>query len=92
MQLASRVPSFNEKNFDGMLVWFAEMSKRDLLFHPDDAPASIVDIQTSARFFSDEECRILNRIIEEMFDEFGDSVYEAAYPVLMNRMGLPLDA
>jgi len=92
MQSSNRIPGFDEKSFDGMLFWFAEMSKRDLLFHPDDSPDSIVDTKTNAHFFTRDECRILEDIIDQMFDEYGDDVYEAAYPVFMKRMNLPLDA
>ena len=88
----SRVPSYTEKNFDGMLTWFAEMSVRDLLLHPDDAPEQILSISDGEKVFSPHECQAINNIIDEMFDEFGDDVYEAAYPAFMKRMGIQLDA
>lgn len=90
--ITSRIPSYTEKSFDGMPIWFAEMSKRDLLFHPDDAPESIVSLSDGEQFFSAYECRLINNIFDDMFSEFGDDVYEAAYPVYMKRMGIQLDA
>jgi len=89
--LTSRIPGYAEKNFDGMLIWFAEMSKRDLLFHPDDAPENIVSLSDGKQFFSTHECRLINNILDDMFSEFGNDVYEAAYPVYMKRMGIQMD-
>ena len=75
-----------------MLIWFAEMSKRDLLFHPDDAPENIFLLSDGEPFFSTHECRLINNILDDMFSKFGDDVYEAAYPVYMKRMRVQLDA
>ncbi len=88
----SRIPDFSDKTFDGMLIWFAEMSIRDLLFHPDDAPETIVSIATGERFFTASECEKLEMDITDMFSKFGENVYEAAYPVFMSRMGVRLDS
>ena len=75
-----------------MLTWFSEMSVRDLIFHPDDAPETIVSITTDENIFTVEECQKLNKIISEMFSQFDDDVYEAAYPSFMKRMDIQLDA
>ena len=88
----SRIPDFCEKTQDGMLSWFAEMSIRDLLFHPDDSPSEIFVIATNERTFSGKECRKLESILGEMFNRFGDGVYDAAYPIFMKRMGIRLDS
>jgi hypothetical protein len=88
----SRIPDFGDKSFDGMLTWFAQMSVRDLLFHPDDNPEEIVHMTTGTKFFTASECRRLERMLTEMFQLFGDDVYEAAYPVFMKRMDIQLDA
>mgnify|MGYP001565083895 FL=1 len=42
----SRIPDYSDKSIDGMLTWFSEMSVRDLLFHPDDAPETIISTAT----------------------------------------------
>jgi hypothetical protein len=63
-----------------------------LIFHPDDAPESIVLIATNERSFTDDECQKLNSIIFKMFNKFNDDVYEAAYPFFMKSMGVQLDA
>ena len=88
----SRIRAYSDKSLDGMLIWFASMSERGLLFHPDDPPETIVKIDTGEALFSPSEARILTDIIGEMFDQFGDEVYEAAYPIFMKRMGIRLDA
>jgi len=88
----SRIPTLHANTFDGMLEWFSEMSVHDLLFHPDDAPSEIITIATGKKMFSDAECNELDGIISTMFEEFGDTVYEAAYPIFMKRMSLQLDA
>jgi len=88
----NRIPAFTERTFDGMLLWFGEMNARDLLFHPDDQPEDIIVIATGEPTFTHEECVVLDQTLAEMFTLFGDKVYEAAYPYVMTRMGLPLDA
>ena len=35
---ASRIPDFADLTPDGMQFWFAEMSVRGLIFHPEEAP------------------------------------------------------
>ncbi len=88
----NRIPQLTENTFDGMLWWFAEMSKRDLLFHPDDAPDQIVNINTGAPTFSPDECTTLEAVISRMFNEFGDEVHAAAYPIFMKAAGEHLDS
>lgn len=38
MEEASRILDLTENTSDGMLWRFAELTQRELLFHPDDAP------------------------------------------------------
>jgi len=88
----SGIPEYSDHSFDGMLIWFAAMSERELLFHPDDAAETIYNIATGERTFSPKESGKVNAILESMFTRFGDKVYEAAYPIFMKRMGIQLDA
>lgn len=88
----SRIPAYDAKNPDGMLIWFAEMAKRDLLFHPDDEPADIVSTSDGTRLFSAAEAAELRNLLENMFANHGDSVHEAAHPVYMHALGLQLDS
>ena len=89
---ASRIPELTENTFDGMLWWFAEMAKRELLFHPDDSPDQIVVIKTGELLFSPEECNEVEGVLLRMFDQFGNEVHEAAYPIFMRAAGQRLDA
>lgn len=86
----SRIPDYDRTNPDGMLYWFSEMSVRDLLFHPDDAPDGIIKIATGEPAFNKEECGKLESILESMFTEHGDAVYESCYPVFMQKSGVNL--
>ena len=87
----SRIPVFSDPSFDGMLNWFATMSVRELLFHPDDLPETISSIATGEPTFSATECDEVSAVLNEMFELHGDDVYKAAYPVFMKRMGIRLD-
>jgi len=88
----SRIPEYSDHSFDGMLIWFATMSERGLLFHPDDPAETIQDIATGKPTFSPDESGKAQKILDTMFKLHGDEVYEAAYPIFMKRMGIRLDA
>jgi hypothetical protein len=75
-----------------MLHWFAELSRQELLFHPDDDPAEITSVVDGAVTFSVVEVKELRKVLDKMFAMNGDRVYDAAYPVFMKRMGLRLDS
>ncbi len=75
-----------------MLIWFASMSERELLFHPDDPPEDIFVISTGKQAFLPAESSKAGEILGEMFELHGDDVYEAAYPIFMKRMGIQLGA
>jgi hypothetical protein len=79
----NRIPDFTPKTRAGMSVWFDQMSRSDLLFHPDDSPQDIVTIADNKPMFTAAECARLQAITREMFELFGDDVYEAAYPFFM---------
>lgn len=83
----SRIPGFANKSREGMSIWFAEMSLRGLLFHPEDAPDDIFTIATNERVFTPAECAKLDGIMAEMFAMFGDGVCKTAYPIFMKCMG-----
>jgi hypothetical protein len=88
MNQRSRIPEWKEKGFDGMLIWFSEMSVRGLLFHPDDDPAEIVSIRDGhSRLFSDMEAAKLRGLIDEMFEINGDEVYKAGLPIFRAAIG-----
>jgi len=88
----SRIPDYSDKTFDGMLIWFATLSERDIVFHPDDKPEDVISSETGEKLFSQNEIEVLNGIMNEMFELHGDNVYEAAYPIFMKKMGIQMDA
>jgi len=91
MNNSTRIPDFSDLSFDGMLLWFATMSERGLLFHPDDPADEIFDIATGEPTFTKEESRKAKDILDTMFGKFGDHVYDAAYPIFMKCAGIRLD-
>lgn len=84
-----RIPSFANKTREGMGRWFSEMALRDLLFHPDESPYSIIRISTGEPMFTQDECAKLAAILDEMHDMFGDGVCDVAYPIFMRAAGFP---
>ena len=92
MATINRIPACADFTFDGMLCWFAELSRQDLLFHPDDDPAEIVSIVDGTEKFSDAEVKKLRKLLDRMFALNGDKVYEAAYPVFIKSMGIQYNA
>ncbi len=89
----SRIPTLNDVSFDGALWWFAEMQARDLLFHPEDDPASIVLIKDGTQAFSAVEVEDARHVLGILENGIGhEAVCAAAYPIFMNAVGIRLDA
>ena len=82
----SQIPDYTGLKFNDMSLWFSKMSEHDLLFHPDDPPEEIESIESGELMFSVSECEKLNAILDNMFQQFGDKVYDAAYPFFMEKM------
>ncbi len=92
MTVLQRVPEWNDQSHAGMNTWFSIMADRDLLFHPDDSPETIVSISDNSPVFTPEECKHIEHILDEMFDCYGNDVYEAALPVFLERLGIRYDS
>lgn len=93
MQTQSRIPKLTEVSFDGALMWFSAMQCENLLFHPEDDPADIIQIADGSPTFSTEEVVELRALMRELENEIGhEQVIEAAYPIFMNAFSLSLDA
>lgn len=90
--MESRIPAYDSAGPDGMLTWFAEMSARGLLFHPEEDPAEILCTDTWGRTFTDAEVDQVRGILASMFAEHGDDTISACYPVFMRATGQCLDA
>lgn len=93
MQSTLRIPKLTEASFDGALLWFSQLMCDGLLFHPEDDPDTIYRIADNEKMFSDSEVSELRFVIDELEGRIGhDRMVEAAAPVFMNAMGIPLDA
>lgn len=57
------------------------MQQKGLLFHPDDDPADIICIKSGGQLFTPREISQLRCLLENIFAQHGNDVYEAAYPV-----------
>ncbi|MBS0461624.1 MAG: hypothetical protein JSS41_04025 [Proteobacteria bacterium] len=88
----NRIPTYDTHAVDGMLSWFAEMSSRGLLFHPEDDPADIIDIATGECTFTHAEAGRVRGILGAMRAAHGDAMIEVCYPVFMRAAGQRLDA
>lgn len=84
----SRIPAYDRADSNGMSLWFSRMAVHDLLFHPEDSPESIVRANDGRRVFTDIECREISNILSSMFNEHGNGVIEACYPIFMRKAGL----
>jgi len=87
-----RIPVYENRSSEGVRTWFNAMSAQELLFHPDDEPSEIFRISTGERTFSNQECQMLKAILDEMFSQHGDAVYDIAFPIFADRMGISLSA
>ena len=90
--MENRIPAYDSANPDGMQTWFAEMSVRGLLFHPEEDPAEIIRIGTWERSFTDSEADQIRGILGGMFAEHGDETISTCYPIFMLATGQRLDA
>lgn len=83
----SRIPIYDAADPNGITLWFAELSRLGLLFHPENAPETIVEVRSGRHVFSDVECGELREILGGMFAEHGDEVIESCYPIFMRAGG-----
>lgn len=80
----SRIPVMKGNDLAAMRQWFSDLYDAGLLFHPEDDPADIVNIQSGEAMFSADEVPQLQQQMDAMFAQHGDNVCEAAYPFFMH--------
>lgn len=89
MSTIIRIPKPLEFTFDGARQWFTALHEADLLFHPEDDPADIVQIVDGSRTFTDAEAVEIRSHMDQLETAIGhDAVIAAAYPVFMGAIGL----
>lgn len=91
MKTISRIPAVPNKSYFALNRWFYKMYLAGLLFHPDDAPETIIDIQSGERTFTDDECIELNTAIAALFESHGDAVYECGLKYFHKAMSFASD-
>lgn len=78
----SRIPPCNVTDYQSMVDWFQKLADADLLFHPEDDPATIIRGIEGQRTFTDEEADELREHIAMLNETFGERVCGAALQVL----------
>lgn len=75
--MKNRIPAVKDDSLEAMQIWFNEMEEKGLCFHPDDDPREIVTCGGSVGVFNEDECILLDKIMDNFFKAHGDLVYEA---------------
>lgn len=84
----NRIPKLFDKSKESMDRWFFDMAEAGLIFHPEDPADSIVKISDGTAFFSLEEAKVAQQIMDELYERFGgDEVIDSAYPHFMRAAG-----
>lgn len=89
MTETGRIPAVRDESRYAMDAWFGEMANRGLLFHPDDPPETIEDINTGDRIFTDCECRELEQMLDRFIEKHGTAMYDVALHHAQHRLGIP---
>ncbi|MOA56082.1 hypothetical protein D3C78_1799950 [compost metagenome] len=63
------------------------MRDANLLFDPHDDATWIVHTKTGEPFFTPDEAKEANSIMEQLIDHLGDRVDEILYPIFMEALG-----
>ena len=81
------IPHWQDSGAASIGDWWREMAERTgTVFHPDDAPAEIVDPDGDA-CFTVEACEKLETALNSMVQRYGDLAYAEAHKVFMARLG-----
>ena len=59
-----------------------------LLFHPEDRASDIIEIASGKPMFTSEECDILEKILDAMFEKHGDKVCDVAYKYVRKTISI----
>ena len=84
----NRIPDLNDSSTEAMSHWFSDMADAGLIFHPENPASEILHINSKEAFFSEEEAKKAQLILDEFFNRFGNAaVIDAAYPHFMRAAG-----
>ena len=76
------IPDWVDESVRGMFAWWRDIDEKGLAFHPDDAPSSIVFIESGKPMFSAGACRKLEGTFGRMDAMHGNSIYDAGFEAL----------
>ena len=88
MQTTSRIPDPVNNSIPAMDSWFSKMYTSGLLFHPEDRASDIIEIASGKPMFTSEECDILEKILDAMFEKHGDKVCDVAYKYVRKTISI----
>ena len=86
--VANRIPECNSTDFSAMSCWFEALASKGLLFHPEDDPEDIIELDSGLPTFTPDEVLKVRNILSEFFEANGNQVVAACYPIFMTACGL----
>jgi hypothetical protein len=88
MQTTVRIPSVPNKSHFAMHRWFYKMYQAGLLYDPDEPAKNILVIATGLPTFTPEECEVLDKAMDLMFEVHGDRVHDVSWHFTQKAMGI----
>lgn len=78
---------WTDESRSGLFDWWYQMADRELAFHPDDPPSTIVYVESGEPVFTVAACRKLEGIYDRMMQQHGELIYEAGFQAVWERLG-----
>ena len=73
------IPDWNDESKGGLFGWWHEMANEGMAFHPDDAPSTIVFIESGEPMFTAAACSKIESIFARMEHLHGNRIYDAGF-------------
>jgi hypothetical protein len=74
-----KLPEISGSSRAATVSWFKELSSLGLIFHPDDDPEQIFNIESGKRMFSAQQASQLSTTLSRLFKALGDDIYDIAF-------------
>lgn len=78
----SRIPQLTGTSIKAAFAWFTALHERGLLFHLDNRPEDLFQIEDGSRTFTNAEAKEVTSIVDALFAKQGDKLYKIAFEVL----------
>jgi hypothetical protein len=86
--MLNRIPDVKNNSAEAMSLWFAEMAANDLIYHPENEAADLVDIENGKPFFTQCEAKKAQSIMDGFYSRFKyERVMKVCYPHFMKAAG-----